>query len=119
MEGLTLSTKEQNRLHILNGILERHWSMKEAAPLLGVSERQGWRLLAAYRREGARGLVHQNRSRVPPNATPESIRQRVVILAQGRYSGINHTHLTELLAEREGVMLSRPTVRRLLIRAGL
>ena len=47
MEGLTLSTKEQNRLHILNGILERHWSMKEAAPLLGVSERQGWRLLAA------------------------------------------------------------------------
>ena len=119
MEGLTLSTKEQNRLHILNGILERHWSMKEAAPLLGVSGRQGWRLLAAYRREGARGLVHQNRSRVPPNATPESIRQRVVILAQGRYSGINHTHLTELLAEREGVMLSRPTVRRLLIRAGL
>ena len=37
MEGLTLSTKEQNRLHILNGVLERHWTMKEAAPLLGVS----------------------------------------------------------------------------------
>ena len=52
MEGLTLSTKEQNRLHILNGVLERHWTMKEAAPLLGVSERQGWRVLAAYRKEG-------------------------------------------------------------------
>ena len=24
MEGLTLSTKEQSRLHILNGVLERH-----------------------------------------------------------------------------------------------
>ena len=82
MEGLTLSTKEQNRLHILNGVLERHWSMREAAPLLGVSERQGWRLLAAYRREGARGLVHQNRGRVPPDATLGDIRQQVVALAQ-------------------------------------
>ena len=101
MEGLILSTKEQNRLHILNGVLERYWSMREAAPLLGVSERQGWRLLAAYRREGARGLVHKNRGRVPPNATPETIRQQVVALAQERYNGIKHTHLTELLAERE------------------
>jgi hypothetical protein len=45
MEGLTLSAKEQNRLQILNGVLERHWTINEAAPLLGVSERQGWRLL--------------------------------------------------------------------------
>ena len=50
-----MSTKEQNRLQILNGVLERYWSMQEAAPLLGVSERQGWRLLAAYRRESSRG----------------------------------------------------------------
>ena len=40
-------------------------------------------------------------------------------LAQERYRGINHTHLTELLAEREGLRLSRPTVRRVLVRAGL
>ena len=44
MRGLTLSTKEQNRLHILNGVLERHWSIGEAASLLGVSERQGGRV---------------------------------------------------------------------------
>ncbi len=75
MEGLTLSTKEQSRLQILNGVLERHWSMREAAPLLGVSERQGWRLLVTYRKEGARGLVHKNRGRVAASATPETIRQ--------------------------------------------
>ena len=50
MEGLTLNGKEQSRLQILNGVLERYWSMREAAPLLGVSERQGWRLLVAYRK---------------------------------------------------------------------
>jgi transposase len=86
---------------------------------LGVSERQGWRLLAAYRREGARGLVHKNRGRLPPNATPEAIQQQVVALARERYQGINHTQLTELLAEREGLRLSLATVRRLLVPAGL
>jgi transposase len=119
MKGLTLSAKEQNRLQILNGVLKRHWSMEEAAPLLGVSERQGWRLLAAYRKEGARGLAHKNRGRIPPNATSATIQRRVVALVRERYQGVNHTHLTELLEKREGLRLSRPTVRRILVRAGL
>ncbi len=119
MKGLTLSAKEQSRLQILNGVLERYWSMREVAPLLGVSERQGWRLLASYRKEGARGLAHKNRGRVPPNVTPGPIQQQVVALTQERYQGINHTQLTELLAERERLTLSRPTVRRILVRAGL
>ena len=55
MEGLTLNGKEQSRLQILNGVLERYWSMREAAPLLGVSERQGWRLLVAYRKGRGQG----------------------------------------------------------------
>jgi hypothetical protein len=55
---------------------------------------------------------------VPPNATPETIQQQVVALAQERYQGVNHPHLTELLAEQDGLVLSRPTVRRILVRAG-
>src|ERR687892_1287062 len=70
-------------------------------------------------REGARGLAHKNRGRLPPNATPEAIQQQVVALARERYQGINHTQLTELLAEREGLRLSLATVRRLLVPAGL
>ena len=61
-----------------------------------VSERHGWRLLGAYRKEGAAALVHKNRGRVPSNATSETIQQRVVALAQERYGGINHSQLTEL-----------------------
>ena len=85
---------------------------------MGVSERHGWRLLAAYRKEGAAGLVHKNRGRKPSNATTAGIRDLVIALAQGRYKDINHTHLSELLAEREGVSLSRPTVRRILVSSG-
>jgi transposase len=57
MKGLTLTAKEQTRLQILDTALERPWSMREAAEVLGVSERQGWRLLAAYRKEGMKHVA--------------------------------------------------------------
>lgn len=93
--------------------------MREAAKIMGVSERQGWRILAAYRKEGAAALAHGNRGRTPANATPLAICQQVVTMTRERYCGVNHTHLAELLAEREGIMLSRSTLRRLLRQAGL
>lgn len=119
MEGLTLTTREQTRLQILNSVLEGRWSMREGVEVLGVSERHGWRLLAAYRKEGAAALAHGNRGRAPRNATPAVVRQQVVAMAEERYAGLNHTHLAELLTEREGIVLSRSTVRRLLVGAGL
>jgi hypothetical protein len=47
------------------------------------------------------------------------VRERVVELAQGKYAGFNHQHLTEKLAEVEGLALGRTTVRRLLAGVGL
>jgi len=119
MKELTLTAKEQNRLQSLNGVLEKHWPMQEVAKVMGVSERHGWRILAAYRREGAAALAHGNRGRTPANVTPRTIREKVISLAKGRYSGINHTHLAELLAEREGIAISRSTLRRVLTEVGL
>jgi len=119
MKGLTLTTKAQTKLQILNGVLEGRWSMRETTEVLGVSERQGWRLLAAYRKEGAAALAHGNRCRVPWNATPAEMTQQVIALSQGRYKEINHTHPAELLAQREGIMLSRSTVRRFPVGAGV
>ena len=40
-------------------------------------------------------------------------------MAAGPYAGLNHTHLTEILSERERIHLSRPTVRRILLSGGL
>ena len=43
----------------------------------------------------------------------------MIQLASTTYAGANHTHLTELLRDREGIDLSRPTVRRILTKAGV
>jgi len=119
MKGLTLTAKEQTRLSIMNMVLDRQYPVKEAAQLIGLSERHVWRLLAAYRREGAAALAHGNRGRLPWNSKAPGIRSRVIELARDRYQGANHSHLTELLSEREGIALSRSTVRRFLVGNGL
>ena len=119
MKGLTLTTREQSRIQVLNGVIERKVSMVEAAELMRVSERHAWRLLATYRKEGAAGVAHGNRGRRPSTATSPETQEQVRALAKGRHAGFNHSHLTELLAEREGVRLSRSTVRRVLLAGGV
>ncbi len=119
MGELTLTDREQARLKAMNLVLEGKVGVGEAARALALSERQVWRILKAYREEGAAVLAHGNGGRRPVNATPEAVRERVISLANGVYTGVNHSHLSELLAEREGVTLSRSTVRNILTDAGL
>ena len=118
-ERLTLNRKEQNRLIVLNQVETKHLMVAQAAILLQVSERQAWRLLAAYRRGGAGGLAHGNRERKPVNKLSEELRQKVVELAGSKYKGFNHTHLTEKLTECEHMHLSRSSVRSLLLQNGI
>ncbi|MCK5586125.1 ISNCY family transposase [Candidatus Bipolaricaulota bacterium] len=93
--------------------------MGEGVELMGLSARQVRRVRAAYRREGAGALAHGNRGRRPYNAVDAGVAQRVVALTRERYIGVNQQHLTELLEEDEKIRLSRSTVRRVLLRAGI
>ena len=119
MKDVTLNQREQARLQVLNSVMEYQLPRAQAAEILGVSERQVRRILAAYRRDGAAALVHGNRGRKPRNSVPEDVAATTVILASEKYVGFNHSHLTEVLAEREGIQLSRQTISRLLNRHGL
>ena len=119
MKELTLHQQEQARLQVLNSVLAEEITIGQAAALMELSERHVRRLLAAYREVGAEALAHGNRGRRPHNAVPEAVAAAVARLAATRYPGANHTHLTELLEEHEGLALSRPTVRRILTRAGM
>ena len=114
-----MNQREQARLSVLNSVLEYQVPIAQAAELLGVSQRHARRLLAAYRERGAAALAHGHRGRRPVNATPEALVVDVAQLARTRYAGVNHTHLAELLAEREGIHIGRTTLRRVLLDAGL
>jgi len=70
---------------VLNKVLEGKLRLREAAKLLGISERHGWRLLGAYRRDGPAAVAHGNRGRRPANAYSEEVKARILELAQERY----------------------------------
>ena len=114
-----MKPKEQTRLQVLNSLLAEHMTLDQAATLIGVSPRHTRRILADYRERGAASLAHGHRGRKPANAVPETTRSRVVHLARTVYEGANHTHLSELLSEREGLDMGRTTLRRILVNAGL
>ena len=114
-----MTAKEQTRLQVLNSLLAEHMTLDQAATLMGVSPRHTRRILADYRENGAASLAHGHRGRKPANAIPEATRSRVVHLARTVYEGANHTHLSELLSEREGLDMDRTTLRRILVNAGL
>lgn len=79
MEGiLTVSKKEQNRLMVLNEVEKGKMVIREAAEILGILKRQGWGILAAYRKEGASGLAHGNRGKKPIHTSGEEIRKQVI-----------------------------------------
>src|SRR5947209_6112880 len=118
-ETITLNTQEQKRMMVLNRILAGQLSAAEAASLLKLSPRQMQRILAAYRKEGVAAVVHGNRDRKPKHTIGEEVRQQVIALARGPYAGCNQQHLRDLLAEREGIVLSRASVHRILAGAQL
>lgn len=118
-EVLALNRKEQNRVMVLNQVLEKKLTVDGAAILFQITPRQVWRLLADYRREGANGLAHGNRGRRPVNALPVELKEEIQRLATAKYLGFNHSHLTEKLAECEGIPLSRSCVRSILLEGGI
>ena len=95
-----MTPKEQTRLQVLNSVLAAQIALDQAAELMGVSPRHTRRMLVAYRENGPAALAHGHRERRPANATPAAVIVDVVHLASTRYEGANHTHLSELLAER-------------------
>jgi transposase len=119
METITMTTREQRRAWVLTRVLKLELTMTEAAEMVGLSERQLWRLRVAFERDGPAGLVHGNRGRRSGRRLPASLRGRIIELRRTTYADINDTHLAELLAEREGIDISRPSLQRILRAAGL
>src|SRR6266568_2139731 len=118
-ETITLNTQEQKRAMVLNRIQAGQLSVAEGAEVLDLSARHMRRILAAYEKEGPAALAHGNRGRKPAHSISAAVRAHVVDLARTTYQGCNQQHLRDLLQEREGITLSRSSVRRIMEQAGL
>jgi transposase len=114
-----VTQKDKKREFVLRDLDAHRLTAVEAAQSLGITERQVWRLLAAFRQEGADAVVHGNRGRMPKQTLSPEVQQRILELAQTKYAGFNQTHFTEKLLSVESIVVSRSTVWRLLRDAGI
>jgi transposase len=116
---LRVSQRELHRMHVVRLTLERGETVGRGAKLLGISVRQMKRLRGKMKERGIEGLVHGNRGKRAWNKTRSEKIEKVIKLAQGQYQGLNDTHFTEKLQEKEKSKLSRSSVRRILRGAGI
>lgn len=58
--------------------------------------------------------MHGNRGHKPKHTIGPEVREQVLELARTTYAGCNQQHLRDLLQEREGIVLSRASVHRIL-----
>lgn len=116
---MLLTMKDERKVAVLEGIMDRRLSVEEGGKVLGRSVRTIFRMLARLRTMGIRGLIHGNRGREGVRKMPRLVREKIVALAKGKYADMNDTHLQEILQERETIVVGRSTLRRVLRAAGI
>src|SRR5215211_2108138 len=112
---LEMSTKELNQLEVMQRLTERRMSQKEAGAILHLSTRQIKRMLKAYRRQGAAGLISKHRGRKGNNRLAAEVKKRALNLLKTKYKGFGPTLAHEKLVENEHLKLSDESVRQLMI----
>jgi transposase len=116
---LTMSAKELSRVEVMQKLSEKRMSQKEAGTLLRLSTRQIKRLLKAYRKKGAVGLVSKHRGRKGNNRLAENVKKQALNLLKTNYRGFGPTLAHEKLVEKDTLKLSDESVRQLMIAEGL
>jgi transposase len=119
MGWVLMSEREVHRVEVLSGVVAGRMSTPEAVSILCLSERQVQRLLKTFRDDGAIALRHKARGRPSNNRTLEGLRDLTLALVRERYADFGPTLAAEKLAERDGVKISRETLRKWMVEDGL
>ena len=119
MGWITMSERDLQRVEVLGDVLSGRRGVGSAASVLGLSERQVWRLLARYKAGGGGALVHRGRGRRSNRRLGDDVRERALELVRSRYGDFGPTLAAELLRDKHGLTVSRETLRQWMTDAGL
>jgi len=114
-----LSSKELRKAEVLQRVVNKTISQKDAAQTLGITERQVRRLVAIYRDQGTAGLAHKTRGHPSHNSLVQTVKDQAIELVKTKYSDFGPTLATEKLLERDGIKIGTETIRQLMIKEGL
>jgi len=119
MAWISMSERDLRRIEVLSDVRAGRRTVAAAAAVLLVSERQAYRLVARYRDGGGGALIHKNRGRPASNKLGQGVRELALELVRQNYRDFRPTLAAEILLERHGVEVSRETLRKWMVEAGV
>jgi len=124
MGTLSLSEARQRVYLILSRVQGGKLAPLDAAGLIGCTERHVRRQVARLSAEGMSVVVHGNTGQVPTHKTSDETLERIRALLDGKsqenvWPTLNVCHLQQKLAEKEGIVIGRSTLDRVLVASGL
>lgn len=116
---LTMTTREFDRVKVIEQVIERRLTAVAAAQQLQLTSRQIGRLVKRYRDGGPQGLASKLRGKRSNRAHTECFKKRVLKLYQDNYADFGPTLAAEKLQERHSCVVCVETLRCWLMEAGI
>lgn len=105
-EGM-YTMKELKRITIIQSVIDKKRTQKEAADALNISDRQIRNIIRRYKKEGPDGIKHKNKFNKPSRAFSEDFKKKIIDLKlSDDYIDTNFSHFKDLLEERENIKIS-------------
>ena len=114
-----MSYEELDRVGVIERVIEKRLTQREAARMLGLTSRQVRRLRRAYERDGARALASKHRGRPSNRRLSAELRREALATVRSRYEGFGPTLAHEKLTELHGLEFSVETLRNWMVEDGL
>jgi transposase len=116
---VSMSKRDLQRIEVLTEVLAGRRTTESASAVLDLSVRQTQRLLTRYRDGGGAALIHGSRGRPASNSLSTGVRDYVLELVRQNYRDFGPTLAAEVLLERDGIEVSRETLRKWMVEGGL
>jgi transposase len=116
---LEMSREEIRRVEILRMAEEKRITQKQGAKRIGITQRHFRRLLRRYREKGPEGIISGHRGKPSNNRMPAKKRKKILERIKEDYADFGPTLASEKLWERNGIKVSKETVRQIMIEEGL
>src|SRR5579862_5375004 len=118
-EKLLLTQRDRDRLKVLHEVRKGHLTQRQASAQLKVTDRWIGKLLLRMKERGDRAVVHGLRGRASTRRIQAKVEKRAVELVRREYADFGPTLASEYLQQHHGIAVSRETLRKWMMRAGL
>ena len=114
-----MSTREVDRLGVINKLINKQLVAREAAEQLGLSIRQVKRLKKCVKKNDAEGIIHKGRGQISNRKIKETMSETILSLLKKTYTGFGPTLAAEKLFELHKIKVSNETIRTIMTKNNL